>query len=84
MSQSQHLTDDEQNELNTLSNLARTGVELTVAQGDRCEALAKRLRIRRPPAAPVPGQLPEAIKINKLVPTQCICGDPGVGGAPIA
>lgn len=84
MSQSQHLTDDEQNELNTLTNLARNGVELTVAQADRCDSLAKRLRIRRPPSAPVPGQQPEAIKIIKLVPTQCICGDPGVGGAPVA
>lgn len=78
------LTVSEWDELCALGTLTCASIALTTAQAARADAFAKRIRIQRPPPVPpLPGTMPPAIKIPKMIPADTIAVDPGVGG-PVA
>lgn len=78
------LTDAEWVELCGFGERSVKGLTLNESERTRCDALAKRIRIQRPPPIPPPpGTLPPTIIIPKMIPANTIAGDPGVGG-PVA
>ena len=78
------LTDAEWVELCGFGERSVQGLELNESEKTRCDALAKRIRIQRPPPVPPPpGTPPPTIIIPKMIPANTIAWDPGVGG-PVA